>query len=100
MERCEYVSRMLNKKASPVYWSGAQLAQLDYNLRTYVENENRRRLWYRYRSDWFQSRDFFLNIEGIQWEKCFDPMEAKFSEELYTYFKSTIKAIQNYVQRE
>jgi hypothetical protein len=93
MERCEYVSKRLSKKADPVYWSQRELGQLDYSLRTFIENENRRRLWYRYRSDWFQSRDFFMNIEPLLWQDCLDPTHPKFNQELYQYFITSIKCI-------
>jgi hypothetical protein len=100
MERCEYVSRRLNKKADPVNWSKEQLMELDHGLRTYIERDIQRRLWYRFRSDWFQSRDFFLGLESLQWQKSLDPSGPYFSAEIYEYFKSSIHALGNYWSKE
>ncbi len=100
MERCDYVSKKLNRKADPVNWSQAQLAELDYGLRTFIERDMRRRLWYRLRSDWFQGRDFFLGVSLLQFEPSLDPSSPKFSSELYSYFKSTIEAHRRYMAKE
>ena len=100
MERCEYVSVRLNRKADPVNWTQAQLSELDHGLRTYVERDIKRRLWYRFRSDWFQSRDFFLGLEGLQWQSSLDPGAPNFSSELYEYFRSSLDSLRRYFSKE
>lgn len=99
-ERCAYVSMRLNRKADPVYWSEQQLSELNYNLRTFIENENRRRLWYRFRADWFQGRDFYLGLESLRWQESLDRTSPKFSTELWDYFKTTVDAVRRYQDKE
>jgi len=91
--RCQHVSNRIARKAKPVEWSNAQLRELDHNLRSFIETENNRRLWWRYRADWFQGRDWVLNLESLLHEPCFDPMSPKFCDELFRYFDSTIRFV-------
>lgn len=91
LSRCEFVSEKLSRKAKPVKWSERELSKLDYHLRVYIEQENAKRLWWRQRQDWFQSRDWLLNLEPLTFQKCFDPTSPKFSAELFSYFKSTLE---------
>ncbi len=92
-DRCSYVALRLEKRAKPIEWSKDQIGELDYKLRMFVEKEQNKRQWWRWRADWFQSRDFVLNLESLISEPCLDPMSPKFSSELFRYFDSTIRFI-------
>ena len=92
-ERCAYISAYYNKKAKPVEWSEAQLMELDYKLREHIIKENNKRMWYRWRSDWFQGREFVLNLEPMVLIPELDRSSPKYNEELWAYFKSTISLI-------
>jgi hypothetical protein len=49
-------------------WAEHEIMQLDNNLASIVRMEQTRRLWLRGRADWFQSREYCLNIEAIAFE--------------------------------
>lgn len=100
MERCSYVSDRHSRKGGAAHWSEEQLSELGYGLREYIRRDQNRKLWYRFRADWFQGRDFFLGLESLQWEKCLDPMESSYNAELHRYFKSSIDACRAYFARE
>jgi len=95
MERCSFVSHRINLRAKPVLWTRREMSELDWKLLKLVEQDVARRLWYRSRSDWFQSRDFWLNLESINWEQCLDSSHPKFNEQLFLFFKSTMNEIKS-----
>ncbi len=93
MERCQFVAEQLSRKALPVYWSNEELSKLGYSLKTYIQAETKRRLWYRFRADWFQGRDFMMNLQALEWQPHLDKTNPRFSEELHRFFESTVQAI-------
>ena len=90
-ERCEFASNAIDADTKPVTWSKKELKELDYSLQRYVEQAQARRLWMRFRSDWYQSRDYLLNIERIAWEPCLDRDSKRYNEKMFNYFESTIE---------
>jgi len=89
-DRCEYVSRRLKKLALPVNWSDGDLQELSGTLKMFVENETHKRIWWTERSDWFQSRDWVLNLESLIYRPEFDTGNPCFHEGLFNYFNSTL----------
>lgn len=92
-ERCRHVSTSLNRHATAVQWTNKEIAKVDYSLQGYLEHERNKRLWYRYRADWFQSKDFFLNIEQLRYEPALDRFSPVYNEALADYFRSTLAFI-------
>jgi hypothetical protein len=90
LERCQFVSDRLAKKARPIMWTQGELNTLAYSLKDYVSREMKKRLYYRFRADWFQSRDFVLNLEVIRFELCLDETSPQYNEQMFRYFQSTI----------
>lgn len=88
-ERCRYITSRLNTSAAPVHWTLAELRRLDYTLRTFVIRERNRRLWMRARADWFESRDFLLNIENLLWVPYLDKNSKDFDKFTFDYFEWT-----------
>jgi len=80
-----------DNKAKPIKWDIAELSKLDYSLRGYITQQNAKRQWFRWRADWFQSREFFTNLELIKFEPCLDPTSPKFNQELFVYFDDILK---------
>lgn len=66
-ERCEYAQQRLNNLTNPVEWHHWELKNLDYGLREYIERSTAKRKWMRLRSDWYTSREYYLNIEPLLW---------------------------------
>lgn len=88
--RCRYVSGKLNERAFAVLWTEAEIKKLDYSLADYIQREKNKRLWYRFRSDWFQSREFLLNLEELKWQPILDKTSPKYNEQLFNYFQTTL----------
>lgn len=88
-DRCYWLSKRLDTKAMPVLWSKAQIKELDYKLKTYVQLERDKRLWMRYRADFYDSQDFYLNLESLMGEPSLDPLSPKFNESLFAFFEPT-----------
>jgi hypothetical protein len=80
----------LSDKAKPILWTSEQLRELAYGLRTYVERDQARRLWFRHRADWFGSYEYYLNLESLLFEPALDRFSTKYSEELTQYFDTTL----------
>lgn len=59
--------------------------QLTGTLRSYVENDSRRRLWIQTRADWYDSTDYWRNLESLEWEKS-----VRDHKELASYFAQTV----------
>lgn len=71
-DRCRFVVDRLEYVTAPLEWQSFELAHLDYGLRQGIKYENNRRKWLRYRAQWYGSRDYWLNLENLQWllESC------------------------------
>jgi hypothetical protein len=92
-DRCLFISNKFSAKARPIRWSLNEIKRLDWSLQTYIEHKRNLNLWYRFRGDWFQSKEFLLNIENLCWEDSLDRHSSKYNEELAHYFHSTINWI-------
>jgi len=93
MERCERISHRLNVMAKPVVWSNSEIDSLDYTLMTIVKKTRAKLLLLRYRADWFQSPDFYLNIDHIEYQP-----EIIASGYYMDYFASTIESVRRFYQ--
>lgn len=89
-ECCRDIRDRLDDEASPVVWSMREIRKLDYTLRTYVEQQRRRRLWLRGRADWYESRNFLLNLESLLWVPFLEKGNLKYDKFLGNYFEYTI----------
>ena len=90
LARCEYIAKLYDEQGKRVEWSLKQIDELGYTLQTYIRHQRNRRLWYRARSDWFESRDFILGLSQLKFESSLDKAHPSFNEELYNYFYSAI----------
>lgn len=93
--RCEFVRDYLDRKARPVIWHNYELEKLDYTVRTYIQKQQKRRLWLRMRADWFEGRDFLLNLEPLLWERHLDRFSGTFHKGLHDYFWSTLNMLKH-----
>lgn len=89
-ECCRYIRDRLDIEAKPVVWSIKEIKQLDYKLQSYIESERKRRLWLRGRADWFESRDFLLNLENLLWIPCLQKQDEQYNKQMFNYFEWTI----------
>jgi hypothetical protein len=80
----------LNHKAKPVLWSQKQIAGLSWELQQLVRAERCKLLLLRFRADWFESRDFLLNIENLLFTDVFDPRGRRYNSFLHGYFSTTL----------
>lgn len=90
-ERCQWRRSQINEITKPVIWSSAQINELGYSLKTLVAKEVQKRRWMIMRSDWFESRDFFLCLEQIIGQDCLDPRSDRFNKDMFAYFQSTLE---------
>jgi hypothetical protein len=65
--RCKFASSRLNSKARPIIWSEGEISVLDPSLAAYIRRANCKHLLFRFRADWFEGRDYLLNIENLEW---------------------------------
>jgi len=79
--------------AKPVVWSNSEIDSLDYTLMTIVKKTRAKLLLLRYRADWFQSPDFYLNIDHIEYQP-----EIIASGYYMDYFASTIESVRRFYQ--
>lgn len=93
MDRCERISHRLNVMAKPVVWSNSEINSLDYTLMTIVKKTRAKLLLLRYRADWFQSDDFYLNIDHLEYQP-----EIKASEHYRAYFDSAIESLRRFYE--
>lgn len=91
-ERCRFIQHRLELKAKPILWSIQETQHLDHNLRTYILNNRELRLSYRARADFFESRDFYIQIENLI-HHCNNLLETTAGQFLQSYFQSTINQI-------
>lgn len=67
-ERCVWAHWRIERRVNPIIWSEYELSNLDYTLRSLVRKKVAKQRWMRQRADWYESRDFYLNLEGLIWE--------------------------------
>jgi len=89
-DRCREVSRSINRDVKPVLWTKGEVRRLDISLRAYIEREQAYRLWMRFRSDWYQSRDYLLNLEQLSWVPYLNREHKAFHSELFKFFEITL----------
>lgn len=93
LARCEWAKWRLECKVKPIEWHNREIRELDHSLRDFVRTEAKKRLWMRNRADFFESRDFILNIENLAWEmQCRRP-DTIGTTFLFSYFSSTLRLI-------
>lgn len=92
--RCEWARWRIEKKVKPIEWHQRELMRLDYTVRSYCEQQMRKSHWLRSRSDWYQSREFYLNLESLVWETIQLRGGGAGSKFLLGYFASIIEDIQ------
>lgn len=92
--RCRWNRDRLEKKAKPILWHTSQIEALDYSLRSFVVHECLVRMWYRFRADWFESRDYLMAAEGLLWQDNLSDYPW-----LAEYFRSTIRDIKELLSR-
>lgn len=98
-ERCRWLRDKLSDKAKAVEWKESELRQLDHGLQGYVRRDRNRRIWQRNRADWYESRDYWLNIENLQWAlDGFNPRNpsVKF---LADYFRCSLSNVKQAIYR-
>jgi len=62
--RCQFARDRLAKRAKPIHWSEAELNKLDYKLQTYARRSTQLYKWMRGRADWYESADYFRNLDA------------------------------------
>ena len=92
-ERCREASELIDCEVKSVEWTKREILGLDLSLQRFVEQKQAYRLWMRFRADWFESRDYLLNLEQLAWEPCLDKSHKKFNPLLFNYFESTLRWI-------
>lgn len=71
-----------------ILWHAWEMVPLDHGLQSYIRRDQNYRKWQRTRADWYESRDYWLNIENLQWE--LDGCSAR-NPFINAYFGSTIR---------
>lgn len=94
-DRCEWVRNQLERKAKPVLWHEWEYEKVDYTVRTFVIAEQNKRKWWRFRADFYQSREYYLNLESLQW--LVKDIDNAF---LSSFFAPTIAELQQQIYHE
>lgn len=89
--RCEQIHDWIEAYTLPIEWRIGDYGGLDHSLRTFIVAEQRKRRWMRYRADWFDSRDYLLNLEPLLWEPYFNARNDKFNDPLFNFFRVTLE---------
>ena len=93
--KCEWANERLKRKCKAILWSKQELETLDHSLKTHIERQQARSLLTQLRADYYLSRDFCLNLEGL----CFEVAQLlPTSDEnrfIKSYFSESVKDIQN-----
>lgn len=89
--RCQFARDRIAKRAKPIHWSEAELNKLDYKLQTYARRSTQLYKWMRSRADWYESADYFRNLEALQWERA-----LRTNRFLIGYFAPTIALLELY----
>lgn len=92
-ERCEWAHWRLAKKTKPIEWHQWELKNLDYTLRTYIRKQIAKRLWIQQRADWYETRDFYLNLENLIWKLQTMEDTGTGAKLLRSYFSSILTDI-------
>lgn|SRR5438128_1757553 len=91
--RCRFIRDWLNDQAKPIQWNQKEIAQLvDYKLKTFIHHQRSLRRWLRFRADWYESKDYLLNLESIQWQ------HGALHGPLTFYFAPTLYLIRSYYE--
>jgi hypothetical protein len=90
LERCQYVSDGWKSRVKPVIWTNKEINELQGQLRSFVSQDVQRRLHVFNRSDWMDTRDFWLNLESLTWVQQLKQGDVRFHKGLFDYFRSTI----------
>jgi hypothetical protein len=89
-ERCRWVSWRLQKRVKPILWTEAQLARLDFKLQNHIRQQTAKAKWSRYRADFYESRDYYLNLESLTWELARRDTVTDARKFLAGYFRQTL----------
>lgn len=92
-QRCEWMSWRISQKAAPILWSNHQIQKLDHSLRSYVHQKMMRNKWFRFRADFYESREYILNIENLSWEMQRIEADTIAKAFLFAYFSETLNEI-------
>lgn len=92
-ERCEFASFRIKTKIKPILWSNQELHGLDYSLKKFVERSIAKRRWIQSRADWFETREFMLNIEDMGWELRQGGPVGRDAHNVRSYFSSTLAQV-------
>lgn len=92
-ERCVYIRNRMERRAKAILWTDAEIKTLDHSLQRYVERKRDANRWYRNRADWYESRDYVLNLENLTWQTFLDPYAPSHHEHLHAYFSTTLYQI-------
>lgn len=68
VDRCEWQKWRLNKLAKAIRWKQRDIKGLNYELNALVKASQMKKRWLRYRADWYESRDYYLNLEPLIWK--------------------------------
>lgn len=97
LERCKFVAETYSDRTGPELWTEEEATSLGYTLRTLILERRNLIRWNQQKSNWFQSREFFLNLEELTYIPWLEERNPRFSKELFGYFSSTIKAIKGFL---
>jgi hypothetical protein len=90
LDRCRHVAGRLAERVKPVMWHQWELIRMDYSLRKYIQAQIASRILMHSRADWFESREFYCNIENLKWEFSEKVKPRTF---LYSFFSETVREI-------
>lgn len=91
--RCEWAHWRLNKRLQPIHWTFGELSALDYGLRKHVQHEMAKRKWLFHRADWYQSREYYLNLESLAWEANQRKPDTPGAQFILAYFSDTLREL-------
>lgn len=95
LARCQFISNTYSSKAKAVLWSLKQINALDYTLGSFILSERNKRLSYRVRADWIETRDFTLGLSNLKFEPVLSKNSPKFDPFLFNYFRSSLRLIES-----
>lgn len=93
-ERCRWMRDKIASIGLEVLWHKWELAKLDYNLQRSIQYTQNYRKWQRERADWYESRDYWLNIENLQWRLEERSASNPFLRE---YFGTTLRFLKEFL---
>ncbi len=98
LERVQFMNEKLKSKVKPIIWTKQEINALDISLRDIVLKDVQRRRWAQNRADWYESRDFWLNLEPLTYQPCLKPGNRAFHARCYEMFESTIFLIRMHLR--